>query len=89
METSVVYAGTYGNGDIYVIVTDTIPEPGCTAARFDVAASEPDAKNVLAIAYLAMLSGEKIRVDTNGCYNGYATLDNSGNSGLQLLGPGQ
>lgn len=73
----VTYAGTYGNGDVYVAIDRTINEPGCAQPRFDVPSQLPNSKQILATAYMAMATGKTIGVFTKGCYGGYPTLDNS------------
>ncbi len=84
--TKVLYAGTYGGGDVYVVFTDTLNEPGCPAPRLDVA-SGTEARNVLSSAYVALASGLTVRVSSSGCFNGYPTLDNARASGFQVLAP--
>lgn len=76
----VVYAGTYGNGDVYVALSATINEPGCPSSRFDVPVQNPSAKSVLASAYAALASGKTVRVSTNGCYGVSPTLDTTRNT---------
>lgn len=76
----VVYAGTYGNGDVYVALSVRINEVACPQSRFDIPAQHPNAKEVLATAYTAMVTGKDIIVVTNGCYNMWPTLDNSRNT---------
>jgi len=80
IQATVLYAGTYGNGDVFVALSATINEAGCVQSRFDVPASNPSAQHVLATAYSALVAGKTIWVITNGCYNAYPTLDSSRNS---------
>jgi hypothetical protein len=80
IQATVIYAGTYGNGDVFVELSASINEAGCVQSRFDVPASSPVAQHVLATAYSALVAGKTIKVVTNGCYNICPTLDNSRNS---------
>lgn len=40
----VTYAGTYGDGRLFVGLDTPINEPGCTVARFDVPSGHPQIK---------------------------------------------
>jgi hypothetical protein len=81
----VTYAGVYGNGDVYVGLDTTINEPGCPLARFDLTATSPVAKQVLAIAQLAIATGKSVVVSTAGCISSLPTLDANRNSYFYLL----
>lgn len=85
-ESTVTYAGSYGNGNVFVALAATIDEPGCPFARFDVPAGDL-AKTVLATAYAALATGKTVRVFTSGCLGQYPTLDNSVNSYFLIMGP--
>jgi hypothetical protein len=73
----VTYSGTYGNGDVFVGINQTIAEPGCAASRVDVPRDNPAAQKLLETARLARDKGLLINVSVNGCYNGLPTLDNT------------
>ncbi|MDP2572701.1 hypothetical protein Q8W40_10950 [Vibrio penaeicida] len=72
---NVLYAGTYGNGRLFVALDVTINEPGCHKSRFDVAPDHPQIDRWLSIALSANASGKSVQVKTNGCYKGFPTLD--------------
>ena len=77
----VVYAGTYGNGDVYVELDVNINEPGCsTGNRFDVPKARANAKDILSTVYAAIQQDKYVTVRTKGCYVGFPTLDASRNS---------
>jgi hypothetical protein len=73
----VTYAGVYGNGDVYVGLDTTIQEPNCPGARFDIPASSPVAKQVLATAQMALATGHSVTVQTDGCFGSFTTLNSS------------
>ncbi len=75
VQAKVVFAGVYANGNVYVQLDTVIAEPGCSVPRFDLPASSPVAKTVLATALMAAATGKTVRVATYGCFNGAATLD--------------
>ena len=78
---TVYYAGTYANGDVFVLLTTgaNIAEPGCnTQKQFYVLANNPGAKQVLAVAMSALLTGRTIGVSTTGCQNGYPLVGPAG-----------
>lgn len=85
----VVYVGTYGNGDFYVMTDTAINEPGCTfphgVNRFDVPANHPQAKNWLAIALMALSTGKSVMLRTNGCFEGSPTMDDSRDTFFLIL----
>ena len=76
----VTFSGTYGNGDVFVGINQTISEPGCIASRVDVPRDSPAAKNLLETARLAKEKGLTVTVSAIGCYGGNPTLDNTRNS---------
>lgn len=49
---NVIYAGIYGNGDVYVTLNAQINEPGCVGDRIDISYQSSSAKSVLATARL-------------------------------------
>ena len=70
----VTQVGTFGNGRVFVQLNVQINEPGCISSRFDVASTHPQAKNWLALAIAASISGRNVVVHANGCYGGFPTL---------------
>jgi hypothetical protein len=77
VSANVNQVGTYGSGRSFIDISANINEAGCANDRFDLDPAHPQAKNVLAIALVALATGRKIKVKTNGCYGTYPTLDNS------------
>lgn len=88
---SITGVNTYGNGAITIFVSTPISEPGCNAnsTRIDVQASDPNIKQILAIAMSAFASGAPISGSVNGCDpdNGSPTFDQSYNSWLTMNPP--
>ena len=81
---TVQQAGTYGNGAIFIILSANISS-GCSIPnRIDVPASNPQVKQILAIALQAMATGQEVDGAVNGCDSntGDATMDSSYNSFL-------
>jgi hypothetical protein len=65
---SVTGTGTYGDGSIYIFLTNSISEPGCTVGnRIDVRADHPQLKQILAIAMSAKVSGTPVWGAVHGC----------------------
>lgn len=87
---TVTYVATYGNGSITIYLSTAINEPGCNpnSTRIDVQGSQPNVKQILAIALEAYISGSQISGAVNSCDpdNGAPTFDNSYNSWL-TVGP--
>ncbi|MBE9533186.1 MAG: hypothetical protein IMF04_03605 [Proteobacteria bacterium] len=86
--TVVGYVGTYGNGDIFIVLKDPIDELSCAFTygnyRIDIVATHTEAKNWLNIAMTSVTNGKRVIVRTNGCYNGQPTLDNTKDSFFAL-----
>jgi hypothetical protein len=80
IDAKVQATGTYGSGQLFVMVDTTIEEPGCELARFDVAPGHPEIDRWLGIALAAEASGKRVRIKTNGCHGPYPTLDTTNNS---------
>lgn len=85
---AVTGVGTYGNGSIFIFLNSPINEPGCNpnSARIDVQASNPNLKQILAVAMTAFLSGKEITGAVNGCDSddGAPTLDQSYDSYIYM-----
>lgn len=73
----VVYAGTYGDGRLFVGLDTIIYETGCEKSRFDVAAGHDQIDHWLSIAMAAAISGADIKVATSGCFAGFPTIDST------------
>ena len=91
---NVNYVGTYGNGNVFILLSATVAEPGCNAARVDIVGTHPSIKLFLATAMGAMASGRPILVSTTGCFafstaggpRNYPTIDAS-NDGFISIAP--
>lgn len=85
---TVTGVGTYGNGAIFIFLNTAINEPGCNvnSTRIDVPASNPNIKEILAVAMTAFASGKEISGAVNGCDPDYGapTLDQSYNSYIYM-----
>lgn len=89
IHATVQSAGLYGNGALFITFNGpAINEPGCQQgmSRIDVPASNPNVKQLLALALTAQVSGRRLYVNVNGCdpYTGRPTLDNSYDSFIYL-----
>ena len=59
--------GTYGNGNVYLNLDQTIDEPGCSAPFLEIPANGPNSKAVLATAALSVATGTTVEIVTDGC----------------------
>ena len=89
IQATVSSAGLYGNGALFIEFNNPpINESGCVqgGARIDVAASNANVKQYLALAITAMTTGRRIYVQVSGCdpSTGRPTLDPSYNSFIIL-----
>ena len=62
--------GTYGNGNVYVALDQTINQPSCSIPYIEIPANGPAAKAVLANAALAVATGATVTVQTDSCLGG-------------------
>lgn len=81
---TVTNVSMYGNGAVTIYISSPISEPGCSpnATRIDIQGSDPNIKQILAIALSALASGMKVFGQVNGCDpdSGTPTLDQTYNS---------
>lgn len=82
--TKVSYVGTYGDGRMFVGVANTINEPGCAKARFDVGPQHAEISHWLETARIARQTGRSVVIRTSGCYAGYPTMNHQTNSYFYL-----
>lgn len=77
--THVIGVGVYGDGSVWVILDKNTDQYGCANGSLEVAASNPVAKTVLAIATAAYTSKETIVVQVDSCLNGAGTFSGARN----------
>ncbi len=83
-DAKVTGVGMYGTGHIYVHLDKEIPEAGCAQARFEIAALNEQKQMLLSIALTALVTGNRVIVNTNGCLSGRPLVDDSGASWFNL-----
>jgi hypothetical protein len=66
--------GTYGNGNVWIVLDSTIDEPGCSGPYMEFPANGAANKTVLASAALALATGASIVVKTDGCLGSATTF---------------
>jgi len=69
----VIAAGTYGNGNVYITLDQSLDQAGCPGPYIEIIASgaaAPALKSVLAVATSALLTGNPVVVATDACYPG-------------------
>lgn len=66
----VLKVGTYGNGNLYLSLDQSIDEVGCAMAYIELPANSPALKMVLAAATLAIATNATVDLKTDGCING-------------------
>jgi hypothetical protein len=83
----VVSYGTYGNGNVFVVFDQAIPESGCAFPYLELPANSPIANTTLATAALAIATGAVVKVKTDSCYNGQPSLSANRTSWFQIDKP--
>jgi hypothetical protein len=78
IDAHVLYAGTYGDGTLFIYFSGSINESGCPAAEIRVDRNSASLKSWLAIALTAAATGTTVRVQTDGCYMSRPTLSTIG-----------
>jgi hypothetical protein len=64
--------GTYGNGNIWIVLDSAIDELGCSGPYMEFPANGPANKAVLATTAFSIATGASIVVKTDGCFNSAA-----------------
>ena len=75
--------GTYGSGGIFIVLSGNINAPSCSIPnRIDIPASNPQVKQIYALALAAMAAGQPVSGAVNGCdpNTNDATIDTTYNS---------
>jgi len=86
VEAKVLSAGIYGSGRLFVMLDQTIAEPGCNNTRFDVVAGHEQIETWLSIAMAAAISGKTVKVKTNGCFTIFPTMTPGDDTWFYLFG---
>ncbi len=84
--TTVSNVGIYGNGVLYIDVTDTIDETLCPQQRqrIVVAHDHPKIDTLFSLALAAMSTGSEVTIRTNSCLLNFAAIDQSGGSWMHM-----
>lgn len=82
----VVYVGTWGHGSIFIRLNTILNEPACSKNEIWIAGDNPAIKHLLSLAMTAYTADQYVHVKTNGCINGYPTIDNT-NESFFHIGP--
>lgn len=69
--------GTYGNGNFYVSLDQSIDQAGCTVPIIQIPANGAATKMVSVAAALALTTGATVSIHTDVCYNGAASYSGS------------
>lgn len=83
----VVNFGTYGNGNVFLTLDQSIDEPGCSMPYIELPANGPATKVTLATAALAVATNATIKVQTDGCLNGVPTFTGARPAYFQINRP--
>jgi hypothetical protein len=83
----VLNLGTYGNGNVFISLDQTIDEPGCSLPYIELPANGPATKATLATAALALATGATVKVQTDGCLNGQPSFTGARPAYFQLNKP--
>ncbi len=65
----VLAVGTYGNGNVYISLDQSIDEPGCPMPYIELPGNGPAAKAAFTTATLAIATNSTVRAKTDGCFN--------------------
>lgn len=74
----ITQTGTLGDGTVFVEFAAAVGPVGCSSPQVRVAANNPAAKQVFAVALAAYLSNSPVQIQTDGCLGGYPTLSTTG-----------
>lgn len=74
----ITQTGTLGDGTVFVEFAVAVGPTGCNHPQVRLAANNPAAKQVFAVALAAYLSNSPVLIQTDGCLGAYATLSGAG-----------
>lgn len=66
-EAHVLHVGVYGTGTMFILLDQTVSEPGCESAEIRISPTHPQFKTILALAMSAAATESRIRVKTELC----------------------
>ena len=85
VETSVMNVGVDNNGNIFIDLSDVVPETGCANAEILILANETYKANVMSLALAAKATAARVRVKTNGCNGTVPKIGSGGDMGYFLV----
>ena len=85
VETSVVNVGIDNNGNVFIDLSDVVPETGCANAEILILSNETYKANVMSLALTAKATAARVRVKTNGCNGTVPKIASGGDMGYFLV----
>ena len=79
--------GAYGNGNVYVLLDQSIDQAGCPQTSIELPASGGANKSILAVAAFAQATGTAVEVKTDTCFNASPSLDPTARSSFFISQP--
>ncbi len=79
--------GTYGNGNVYLALDQSIDQTGCAMPYLELPASSAAGKLVLTVAAMAVANGTAVEIHTDTCFNGTPSLDPGARTGFVISQP--
>jgi hypothetical protein len=83
----VLEVGTYGNGNVFIRLDQSIPETNCPNPYIELPAAAPAARNAIATATMAVATGAAVKVVTDGCLNGVPSFSGARPAYITVLSP--
>jgi hypothetical protein len=74
----ITQTGTLGDGTVFVEFAAAVGPTGCNHPQVRLAANNPAARQVFAVALAAYLSNSPVQIETDGCLGAYATMTTAG-----------
>ena len=74
----ITQTGTLGDGTVFVEFAVAVGPAGCSQPQVRIAANNPAARQIFAVALAAYLSNSAVQIQTDGCLGAYPTLLTSG-----------
>lgn len=65
----VIATGTYGNGNVYITLDQPLDQAGCPGPYIEIRANNPALKAVLAVATIAITTGNPVIAATDDCFS--------------------
>jgi hypothetical protein len=74
----ITQVGVKGNGDVFIEFAEAVGQSQCNHPQVSIPASNPAAKDLLAVALAAYLSNVRVYIQTDSCFGAFPSMSGAG-----------